>query len=201
MDDFYKYRQDRFVWSALIVSVLVSIPVFFMMLGSFGIYISYDYVPVDKYFRVIHISGESEPYHNDAYVEGWGYRVLRQSLEFDALNYKETMAHVQPYYTAQAFLRLQHGLRSNDSVRTVETKHMDSTVKLLSAPVILHKGIIGGHIYAWQVRYKINWSLIQPHTDKTISNNYDVTLLIRRVSILNSGSGILINSFVIQNSD
>lgn len=200
MDNFHKYRQDRFVWSMLILAVVVTIPSFFLMLGSFGIYISNDYVPVDKYFKVIHIAGESKPYHTDKYVEDWGYRVLRQSLEFDALNFKETMAQVQPYYTSQAFKLLLHGLRSNDSVRTVETKHMDSTVKLLSTPVVLHEGVIGDGIYAWQIRYKINWSLVQPHTDKTISNNYDVTLLVRRVSILNSGNGILINSFVIQNS-
>ncbi len=192
---YYKRRVDRYLWPVLISSLVVLPPSLLMAFKGSGDYNNNDYVPVNHNYQVLHVVPLNKPYHDDQFMKRWAYNVVRESFEFDSHNFMNVMAMVQPYYAANAFKTLMSGLKSSGAVHTVEEKHMESTVSLLTAPVILRKGLVGGR-YLWQIQFYMQWKLVEPNTGKVLPNDYQVTVLAMRVPILESSNGVLIAHIV-----
>jgi len=192
-NQFYKDSQRKVIL-ALLIAIVIN-----FILGSMLVYIL-THPPAPKYFatsingRITPLFALNEPNQSDSAVLQWANQAAIAAFTYNFVNYRDELQASSGFFTAEGWDQFLTALQQSNNLDAVKAKKLIVSAVATRAPIILQKGILNGS-YSWRVQMPILVTY-QSASEFTQQNNV-VTLLITRVSTLNSPRGIGISQFVV----
>jgi len=192
-NDFYKDGQRRAMLAmliSLVMNLVLTLLLVFLM----------THPPEPKYFatsingRITPLFPLNEPNQSDSAVLQWANQAAIASFTYNFVNYREELQASSGFFTAEGWQQFLDALEASNNLAAVQAKKLIVSAVATRAPIILQKGILNGS-YSWRVQMPILVTY-QSASEFTQQNNI-VTMLITRVSTLNSPRGIGIAQFVV----
>lgn len=190
---FYKDSQRK-VMLALLVALLVN-----LVMATMLVYIL-THPPAPKYFatsingRITPLFPLNEPNQSDSAVLQWANQAAIAAFTYNFVNYRDELQASSGFFTAEGWDQFLNALQQSNNLDAVKAKKLIVSAVATRAPIILQKGVLNGS-YSWRVQMPILVTY-QSASEFTQQNNV-VTMLISRVSTLNSPRGIGISQFVV----
>jgi intracellular multiplication protein IcmL len=190
---FYRDGQRKLM-IALLLSVLIN-----LVLASFLVYLV-THPPQPKYFatsingRITPIFPLNEPNQSDSAVLQWANQAAIAAFTYNFVNYRDELQVSSGFFTPEGWTQFLNALKQSNNLDAVKAKKLIVSAVATRAPIILQKGLLNGR-YSWRVQMPILVTY-QSASEFTQQNNV-VTMLITRVSTLNSPRGIGIAQFVV----
>ncbi|KTD13333.1 type IVB secretion system apparatus protein IcmL/DotI [Legionella jamestowniensis] len=190
---FYRDGQRK-IMVALLISILVN-----CILGSLAFYLL-THPPAPKYFatsingRITPLFPLNEPNQSDSAVLQWANQAAIAAFTYNFVNYREELQASSGFFTSEGWTQFLNALQESNNLDAVKAKKLIVSAVATRAPIILQKGILNGR-YSWRVQMPILVTY-QSASEFSQQNNV-VTMLITRVSTLNSPRGIGISQFVV----
>lgn len=192
-NQFYKDSQRKVIL-ALLVSIVANIILALML-----VYII-THPPAPKYFatsingRITPLFPLNEPNQSDSAVLQWANQAAIAAFTYNFVNYRDELQASSGFFTAEGWDQFLNALQQSNNLDAVKAKKLIVSAVATRAPIILQKGVLNGN-YSWRVQMPILVTY-QSASEFTQQNNV-VTMLITRVSTLNSPRGIGISQFVV----
>jgi intracellular multiplication protein IcmL len=192
-NQFYKDSQRRVIL-ALLISILINLVLAFMVVYMVT------HPPAPKYFatsingRVTPLIPTDMPNQSDSSVLQWANQAAIAAFTYNFVNYREELQSASGFFTGEGWTQFLGALQQSNNLDSVKAKKLVVSAVATKAPVIMQKGLLNG-VYSWRVQMPILVTY-QSASEFTQQNNY-VTMLITRVSTLNSPKGIGISQFVV----
>lgn len=190
---FYKDGQRKMV-VALLFSLTMNI-----VLGVLMGYIL-THPPAPKYFatsvngRITPLFPLDEPNQSDSAVLQWASQAASAAFTYNFVNYRDELQASSGFFTAEGWQQFLTALQESNNLDAVKAKKLIVSAVATRAPIILQKGMLNGR-YSWRIQMPILVTY-QSASEFSQQNNI-VTMLITRVSTLNSPRGIGIAQFVV----
>lgn len=191
---FYKDSQRKVIL-ALLIAILVNV-----VLASLVVYMI-THPPAPKYFatsingRITPLFPLDEPNQSDSAVLQWANQAAIAAFTYNFVNYRDELQASSGFFTAEGWDQFLGALEQSNNLDAVKAKKLVVSAVATRAPIILQKGVLNGR-YSWRVQMPILVTY-QSASEFTQQNNV-VTMLITRVSTLNSPRGIGISQFVVE---
>lgn len=192
-NQFYQDSQRK-VMLALLIAILAN----FLLAGLLFYVIAHP--PAPKYFatsingRITPLFPLSEPNQSDSAVLQWANQAAIAAFTYNFVNFRDELQASSGFFTAEGWDQFLDALQQSNNLDAVKAKKLIVSAVATRAPIILQKGLLNGH-YSWRVQMPILVTY-QSASEFTQQNNV-VTMLITRVSTLNSPRGIGIAQFVV----
>jgi intracellular multiplication protein IcmL len=193
-NQFYRDSYRR-VLMALLMSLMINFG-----LGSLLIYMV-THPPAPKYFatsingRITPLTPLGEPNQSDSAVLQWANTAAIATFTYNFVNYRQELQAASEFFTPDGWRDFLDALKSTNNLEAVKAKKLIVSAVATRAPIVLQKGILGGR-YSWRVQMPI---LVTYQSASEFSQERDmVTMLITRISTLNSPRGIGIAQFVVE---
>ncbi|KTD53373.1 protein IcmL (DotI) [Legionella santicrucis] len=190
---FYKDSQRKVVL-ALLIALLVNVILAFMLVYMIT------HPPAPKYFatsingRITPLFPLNEPNQSDSAVLQWANQAAIAAFTYNFVNYRDELQASSGFFTPEGWDQFLNALQQSNNLDAVKAKKLIVSAVATRAPIILQKGVLNGN-YSWRVQMPILVTY-QSASEFTQQNNV-VTMLITRVSTLNSPRGIGISQFVV----
>jgi len=190
---FYQDGQRKMV-VVLLVSMIAN-----FVLASMLVYII-THPPAPKYFatsingRITPLFPLDEPNQSDSAVLQWANQAAIAAFTYNFVNYRTELQASSGFFTAEGWDQFLTALQQSNNLDAVKAKKLIVSAVATKAPIILQKGVLNGR-FAWRVQMPLLVTY-QSASEFSQQNNV-VTLLITRVSTLNSPRGIGISQFVV----
>ncbi len=156
--------------------------------------------PAPKYFatsingRITPLFALNEPNQSDSAVLQWANQAAIAAFSYNFVNYRTELQASSGFFTSEGWDQFLKALEDSNNLVAVKAKKLIVSAVATRAPVILQKGVLNGR-YAWRVQMPLLVTY-QSASEFSQQNNV-VTILISRVSTLNSPRGIGISQFVV----
>ncbi|STX28149.1 protein IcmL (DotI) [Legionella beliardensis] len=192
-NEFYRDGQRKMILG-LLISILTN-----LILGSMLAYLL-THPPAPKYFatsingRIIPLFPLNEPNQADSAVLQWANQAAIAAFTYNFVNYRDELQAASGFFTAEGWQQFLTALQQSNNLDAVKAKKLIVSAVATRAPIILQKGILNGR-YSWRVQMPVLVTY-QSASEFSQQNNV-VTMLITRVSTLNSPRGIGIAQFVV----
>jgi intracellular multiplication protein IcmL len=192
-NNFYRDGQRKMIL-VLLVSVIAN-----LVLAAMLVFII-THPPAPKYFatsingRITPLFPLSEPNQSDSAVLQWANQAAIAAFTYNFVNYRTELQASSGFFTAEGWDQFLTALQQSNNLDAVKAKKLIVSAVATRAPIILQKGMLNGR-YAWRVQMPILVTY-QSASEFSQQNNV-VTMLITRVSTLNSPRGIGIAQFVV----
>ncbi|MBI2785993.1 MAG: type IVB secretion system apparatus protein IcmL/DotI [Legionella longbeachae] len=190
---FYKDGQRKVIL-ALLIALLVNI-----IMAAMLVYMI-THPPAPKYFatsingRITPLFPLNEPNQSDSAVLQWANQAAIAAFTYNFVNYRDELQASSGFFTAAGWDQFLNALQQSNNLDAVKAKKLIVSAVATRAPIILQKGVLNGS-YSWRIQMPILVTY-QSASEFTQQNNV-VTMLITRVSTLNSPRGIGISQFVV----
>jgi intracellular multiplication protein IcmL len=192
-NNFYRDGQRK-----MMIVLLISIAANFV-LASMLVYILM-HPPAPKYFatsingRITPLFPLNEPNQSDSAVLQWANQAAIAAFTYNFVNYRSELQASSGFFTSEGWDQFLTALQQSNNLDAVKAKKLIVSAVATRAPIILQKGLLNG-TYAWRVQMPI---LVTYQSASEFSQQNDVvTMLITRVSTLNSPRGIGISQFIV----
>lgn len=155
--------------------------------------------PQDRFFattadgRLIRMVALNEPNMNDAALVSWAARAGSDVMTFGFHDYQRRLQEASAYFTRRGWQSFTEALDRSRVMEGVQSAQRVVTAAPKSAPVITQQGLVDG-IYRWVVELPL--IVTYQSGTATQSETLTVTLVIVRVSTLDSPSGVGIQQWV-----
>ncbi|PJD96241.1 MAG: type IV secretion protein DotI [Legionella sp.] len=192
-NQFYKDSQRKVIL-ALTVAIIVN-----CLLGGLLAYIL-SHPPEPRYFatsingRITPLFPLNQPNQSDSAVLQWANQAAIAAFTYNFVNYRDELQASSGFFTPQGWDQFLSALQQSNNLDAVKAKKLVVSAVATRAPVILQKGILNGN-YSWRIQMPILVTY-QSASQFTQQNNV-VTMLVTRISTLNSPRGIGIDQFVV----
>lgn len=190
---FYSDRQNKM----LLALFFTVVTVFFISL--FLLYMV-THPPKAKYFatsingRITPLTALSEPNQSDSSILQWANSAAVASYSYNFVNYRDELLAASTYFTTNGWQQFIDALQQSNNLDSVKAKKLIVSAVATRAPIILQKGVLNGS-FSWRIQMPILVTY-QSASEFTQQNNV-VTMLITRISTLESPRGIGISQFVV----
>jgi len=145
--------------------------------------------------RITPLTALDEPNQSDSAVLQWAYQAAIASFSYNFVNYRNELQAASEFFTPNGWTEFTNALQQSNNLKAMIAKNLISSATATSAPIVLRKGLIGDR-YAWRVQMPI---LVTYQSASEIQQERNVvTMLITRVSTLNSPRGIGIEQMIVQ---
>ena len=192
-NDFYRDGQRK-IMLTLLVSLIVN-----LILGGMLTYMV-THPPEPRYFatsingRITPLFALNEPNQSDSAVLQWANQAAIAAFTYNFVDYRSELQASSGFFTADGWTQFLTALQDSNNLDAVKAKKLIVSAVATRAPIILQKGILNSR-YSWRVQMPILVTY-QSASEFSQQNNV-VTMLITRVSTLNSPRGIGIAQFVV----
>ena len=156
--------------------------------------------PQPKYFatsingRITPLFALNMPNQSDSAVLQWANQAAIAAFSYNFVNYRSELQASSGFFTAEGWTQFLDALQQSNNLEAVKVKKLIVSAVATRAPIILQKGILEGR-YAWRIQMPL---LVTYQSASEFSQqNSVVTMLVTRVSTLNSPRGIGIAQFVV----
>lgn len=190
---FYHDGQQK-----LVVILLVSMAANFLLGSAIGYIFLHPPAPV--YFatsingRITPLYPLDEPNQSDSAVLQWANQAAAAAFTYNFVNYRTELQASSGFFTADGWTQFLTALQDSNNLDAVKAKKLIVSAVATRAPVILQKGVLNGR-YSWRVQLPLLVTY-QSASEFSQQNNV-VTMLVTRVSTLNSPRGVGIAQFVV----
>lgn len=190
---FYRDGQRKIVL-VLLVSLIANLVLAFIL----GYIVTHP--PAPKYFatsingRITPLFPLNEPNQSDSAVLQWANQAAIAAFTYNFVNYRSELQAASGFFTAEGWSQFLAALEESNNLDAVRAKKLVVSAVATRAPIILQKGILNNR-YSWRVQMPI--LVIYQSASEFSQQNNVVTMLITRVSTLNSPRGIGIAQFVV----
>ncbi|AWN75380.1 TPA: type IVB secretion system apparatus protein IcmL/DotI [Legionella anisa] len=190
---FYKDSQRKVIL-ALLIALIINI-----ILAALLVYMI-THPPAPKYFatsingRITPLFPLNEPNQSDSAVLQWANQAAIAAFTYNFVNYRDELQASSGFFTPEGWDQFLNALQQSNNLDAVKAKKLIVSAVATRAPIILQKGVLNGN-FSWRVQMPILVTY-QSASEFTQQNNV-VTMLITRVSTLNSPRGIGISQFVV----
>lgn len=192
-NQFYKDGQHK-----IVMMLLMSLSANILLILSIG-YIFLN-PPTPRYFatsingRITPLFPLTEPNQSDSAVLQWANQAATAAFTYNFVNYRTELQASSGFFTADGWTQFLNALKESNNLDAVKAKKLIVSAVATRAPVILQKGKLNGR-YSWRVQMPV---LVTYQSASEFSQQTNVvTMLITRVSTLNSPRGIGIAQFVV----
>lgn len=195
---FYQDNYRRVVL-LFVLSVTVNIVLF---LVTYYVYMN---PPAPRYFptsingRITPLIPVDQPNQSDAAILQWVNSAAIAAYTYNFVDYRNQLQAASLFFTNSGWENFLLSLKQSNTLDAVTTRKLVVSAVATKPPVILNKGLVQGGNYAWRVQMSIVATL--QNSDTFTQQNYQITMLILRVSTLNNPRGIGIDQFVVQQLD
>lgn len=192
-NSFYRDGQRK-VMIVLLLSILCNV-----VLAGILTYVL-THPPAPKYFatsingRITPLFALDQPNQSDSAVLQWANQAAIAAFSYNFVNYRTELQASSGFFTAEGWDQFLKALEESNNLIAVKAKKLIVSAVATKAPVILQKGVLNGR-YAWRVQMPLLVTY-QSASEFSQQNNV-VTVLISRVSTLNSPRGIGISQFIV----
>lgn len=191
---FYRdsYRKVLFV---LLFSLIVN------GLMGFMLYVIVTNPPKPKYFattvsgRITPLYPLNQPNQSDASVSQWANSAAIAAYSYNFVTYRQELQAASQFFTTRGWTDFMGALKRSNNLDAVKVKKFIVTAVATRSPTILSKGVIGGSYYYWRIQIPL--LVTYQSANEFIQERNVVTMLIRRISSLNSPNGVGIEQFVV----
>lgn len=192
-NSFYRDGQRRLV-SGLLITLLVNV-----VMASLLVYVI-THPPEPTYFatsisgRITPLYPLDQPNQSDSAVLQWANQAAIAAFTYNFVNYRDELQSSSGFFTADGWQQFLTALQQSNNLDAVKAKKLIVSAVATRAPIILQKGLLNGK-YSWRIQMPLLVTY-QSASEFSQQNNV-VTMLITRVSTLNSPRGIGISQFVV----
>lgn len=192
-NSFYRDGQRRLV-SGLLITLLVNV-----VMASLLVYVI-THPPQPTYFatsisgRITPLYPLDQPNQSDSAVLQWANQAAIAAFTYNFVNYRDELQSSSGFFTADGWQQFLTALQQSNNLDAVKAKKLIVSAVATRAPIILQKGLLNGN-YSWRIQMPLLVTY-QSASEFSQQNNV-VTMLITRVSTLNSPRGIGISQFVV----
>ncbi|HVV69309.1 MAG TPA: type IVB secretion system apparatus protein IcmL/DotI [Gammaproteobacteria bacterium] len=190
-NNFYRDGYRR-VLSALLLLVLINI----IMAGILAYLVTHPAKP--QYFattrdgKIIRMYPLSEPAISTSELLQWAATAATAANTYNFVNYRKELQAASEYFTPTGWKEYQDALKASRNLETVTSKKLTVNAVATGAPIIVDQGVVNGR-YKWKIQMPI---LVTYESSSTnISQPSLVTMLVSRVSTLDTPKGIAIDAF------
>lgn len=188
------YRDSyRKVVGALLLCILVIL----MLVGALVYIVSNP--PMPKYFatttdgRIMPLVPLDRPNLSSAALLQWANTAAIAVYSYNFVNYRQALQGASQYFTPDGWRGFMSALEATTNLNAVIDKKLIVSAVATGAPVILEQGVVLG-TYTWRVQLPM---LVTYQSASQFSQqNLVVTMLITRISTLDSPLGIGIAQFI-----
>jgi intracellular multiplication protein IcmL len=191
-NDFYRDGYKRVIL-ALLLSVLLNA----VLIATFTYVITHP--PAPQYFattingRITPLIPLDQPNMPPSTLLQWANSAAIAAYTYNFVNYRQELQAASEFFTTDGWTEFTNALKASNNLNAVIDKKLVVSAVATGAPVILDQGIIDG-IYTWRVQMPM--LVTYQSASQTARQNVLVTMVIQRISTLNSARGIGISSFV-----
>ncbi len=190
-NNFYRDGYRR-VLVILLISIIAN-----LILGGILGYTLYnrpkpEYFATTKEGKVLRLYPLSNPVVSTAELLQWAATAATASYTFNFVNYRKELQSASEYFTPSGWKVFQDALKASRNLETVINKKLTVNAVATGAPIIIDQGVIGGK-YKWKVQLPILITYESANTK--ITQPTIVTMIISRVSTLETVKGIAIDAF------
>ena len=191
-NDFYRDGYRR-VMMALLLSVILNAG----LIGAFVYVITHP--PAPQYFattingRITPLIPLDQPNMPPATLLQWANSAAIAAYTYNFVNYRQELQSASEFFTSEGWQQFVQALQSSNNLNAVLEKKLVVSAVATGAPIILEQGVIGG-VYTWKVQMPL--LITYQSASQTAQQRVTVTMVIQRISTLNSARGIGIASFV-----
>ena len=161
--------------------------------------------PTPKYFattadgKIIKLPPLSSPVLNLNQLLTWTVEAATAAYTFDFVNYQSQLQGLRDYFTATGHANYLKALESTNNLNAVRAKKLVVSAVPTGTPIVLQEGPVkkGRYQgrYAWQVQLPMRVSY--QSANEVINQNIVVTMLVTRISTLQSDRGVGIAQLVV----
>lgn len=187
------YRDSyRRVLAVLLIMVLINI----IMAAALFYVISHK--PEPKYFattsdgKVIRLYALSSPVVSTAELLQWATVAATAANTYNFVNYRKELQEASQFFTPSGWKEYQKELKGSRNLETVLAKKLTVNAVATGAPIILDQGVVAGR-YKWKIQLPV--LLTYESSTTKISQPLLVTMLVTRVSTLETPNGVAIDAF------
>lgn len=192
-NDFYRDNHRK-----VMMALLVAIATIILLCGTLSYVVTHP--PAPKYFatsidgRIIPIISLSQPNMPPSALLLWANQAATAAFTYDFVNYRQALQSASAYFTPEGWRDFLNALTSSNNLNAVLTKKLVVSSTATGAPVILQQGVLNG-VYAWRVQMPM--VVTYQSASQVAQQNVTVTMLVMRISTLNSARGVGIAQFVV----
>lgn len=192
-NNFYRDGQRRLVTGLLItlaVNIIMAILLYYVI----------THPPAPTYFatsisgRITPLYPLDQPNQSDSAVLQWANQAAIASFTYNFVNYRDELQSASGFFTSNGWQQFLDALQQSNNLEAVKAKKLIVSAVATRAPIILQKGMLNGR-YSWRIQMPLLVTY-QSASEFSQQNNV-VTMLITRISTLNSPRGIGISQFVV----
>ncbi len=154
--------------------------------------------PKPEYFattsdgKVIRMHALSEPLVTPAELLQWSTVAATSVNTYNFVNWRKALQDASDYFTPTGWREFQKELKNSNNLETVTNKKLSVSAVATGAPVILDRGLIG-NVYKWKIQLPLLITYESASTN--ISQPVVATMLVTRISTLDTPKGIAIDAF------
>ena len=182
---------------ALRVAMIQSFAIIFLIGAMF--YIINVHQPEDKYFattvdgRVIPMVSLNKPNLSTPALMSWVAQATTETMTFGFGDYRRRLQESSRHFTKAGWAAFAQELADINLIKNVEANYQLITAAPAAAPQILEEKIVGDR-YQWVVQIPL--ILSYQSRDNTVTDRWNVTLVIVRVPRLESPNGVGIAQWI-----
>lgn len=187
------YRDSyRRVLAALLIMVIVNIVL------ALALFYSISHKPEPRYFattadgKVMRLYPLSQPVVSTAELLNWATAAATSANTYNFVNYRKELQDASKYFTPAGWKEYQTELKASRNLDTVLAKKLTVNAVATGAPIILDQGVVAGR-YKWKIQLPL--LLTYESSSTKISQPLLVTMLVTRVSTLETPTGVAIDAF------
>lgn len=161
--------------------------------------------PLPQYFattydgKLIPIIPLSEPSLTQNSLLQWATDSAQACYTFNFVNFRKALQDIRIYFTKTGYQYFLKALKDSNNLDAIQTKQLVVSATPTGAPVILKQGILTdgstGGVYSWTVQLPMQ--LEYRSSTERFGQKIVLTMVITRVSTLESPKGVAIASFVV----
>lgn len=191
-NDFYRDGYKRVI-TALLIAVILLIA----SIAAFVYIVTHP--PAPQYFattingRITPLIPLDQPNMPPSTVQQWANSAAIAAYNYNFVNYRQELQAASEFFTPDGWQGYINALKSSNNLNAVIDKKLVVSAVATGAPVILDQGVIDG-TYTWKVQIPILVTYQSP--SQSVRQEVMITMVIQRISTLNSARGIGISSFV-----
>lgn len=190
----YKKNQRRAV-KIFLFSVLNNVLLLMILIYLINHPPAPTYFPVTLDGHIVPLIPLSQPNLSKEEVLTWTEQAVVASYSYSFVNYREEIQAASGFFTPRGWTAFLNALQSSNNLEAVKGRRMVVSAQLLGAAQLEKTGHLGDS-YAWGIKVPI-LATFQNNTEFT-QQSLLVHLVIIRVSILNTPSGIGIEQMVVE---
>lgn len=191
-NNFYRDSYKRVITALLLSVILIGV-----LASSLAYVVTHP--PAPQYFattingRITPLIPLDQPNMPPSTLLQWANSAAIASYTYNFVNYRQELQAASEFFTPEGWQQFISALKASNNLNSVIDKKLVVSAVATGAPIVLDQGVIDG-VYTWRVQMPM--LVTYQSASQVARQKLTVTMVIQRISTLNSARGIGISSFV-----